>query len=176
MSAETAVDDHNNRFTQYVIQVVTEDGAGWELRRRYSQFAELHEQMKSLFSGLPKLPPKTMGNKLSPAVVTARQNSLEVYLDLLLDDSLTRRADPLFQFFQVDENSGPLAVNMDHEDDFAIDSTTSSKKRKKKRKKTKPPTDDEGDLELGEMATISVPEDETSNSTSGQEEECESNE
>lgn len=88
------------RAQSYVLEVGTDAGTGWVCFKRYSEFAALHNQLKRVYSGLQALPPKTITNrtKLSLKVVRLRQRALEAYLQLLLEDPLTRHC-PMLRAF-----------------------------------------------------------------------------
>ena len=110
--------------------MLADNGRGWLIQRRYSQFYQLDCQMKKMFTGTPKIPPKKIGvGKMSPIVVEARQNALEVYLQFLLDDTITRNALPLKEFLL----NNPLLASA-HES-MLSDSEESLKPKKKRKKK-----------------------------------------
>lgn len=87
--------------------------------------------MKNYFKGIPNLPPKTpLGGKMSSKIIKARQSALQIYLELLLDDTQTRKANPLICFLSEE------AINfMDIQSDSEEPEST-PKRKKKKRKST----------------------------------------
>lgn len=125
----------------YNIQVTTETNQ-ITIQRRYSDFCHLDSQLQKLFKGTPKLPPKTLAGKISSSVVEARQKALKIYLELLLDDPLTRCCDLVLDF---------LLTNFIHSEEYLSDSESQfstfvesrsvkkskSKKHKKKKKSKK---------------------------------------
>jgi hypothetical protein len=82
-------------FKEYTIEICLDD-IRWHLKKRYSEFAEFHEELiKEIPSiDVKSLPPKKLLNKNSPDFIHRRRLALDNYLKYL------------FQFFT--NNSGPL--------------------------------------------------------------------
>jgi len=80
-------DAAGSKFALYVVRVHADDSPTgsifWEIRRRFSQFSELHEKLKSVVD-LPPLPPKRMFGSFSREFLSQRQADLEQYLQSLL--------------------------------------------------------------------------------------------
>mgnify|MGYP005992070145 CR=1 FL=1 len=113
-----------------------ESGRGFLVQRRYSEFYRLHAAMKKLFHGIPKVPPKTMGGSMSSKIIESRQKSLQVYLELLLDDTLTRKASPLIGFLTPDLDIGEELVVSDSEEYIEVEIPKEKRKRKKSTKRS----------------------------------------
>mmetsp|Transcript_13319 Transcript_13319/g.38857 ORF Transcript_13319/g.38857 Transcript_13319/m.38857 type:complete len:265 (-) Transcript_13319:327-1121(-) len=69
----------------YTIQVtrgVGRDAPAHEVRRRYSEFAELDKQIRPRFAGLPKLPVKSVFRKrFKPGFMDARERGLQDFIN-----------------------------------------------------------------------------------------------
>merc|ERR1712137_223717 len=137
-STDTVAGTLGKKFTVYNIQVILESGKGWIVQRRYSQFYALDLAMKKYFRGTPKLPPKTLG-QMSSKVVKTRIQSLQIYLELLLDDTLTRKATPLLEFLSCDSDSIQNDVTESEEYFEVVESPATKKKKERKNPNPKNP-------------------------------------
>jgi len=72
----------NGRYTVYCIELYL-SGKCHKVDRRYSEFHELHRQLKKYFDDLPNLPPKKVRNQ-NQKLIEQRRTSLEEYLKNLL--------------------------------------------------------------------------------------------
>ena len=72
---------------------------------------------------------------MSHSVIQSRQRSLEIYLDLLLDDRLTRRADPLTKFLEADSHlERDFTILSDSEDEIIPTTSATPTPEKRVRK------------------------------------------
>ncbi|KAL7273992.1 hypothetical protein RUND412_003127 [Rhizina undulata] len=68
--------------------IETFEGAQFSVRKRYSEFAELRDQLKETFprslASLPALPPKSVVSKFRPEFLEARRQGLSYFLTCIL--------------------------------------------------------------------------------------------
>ncbi|ETO26086.1 PX domain containing protein [Reticulomyxa filosa] len=81
--------------------VVIKDGIlKWQLWKRYSQFAELHESLKKVLnSKLPEFPPKQMIRRFNIDFVNTRKNKLQQYINALIRLPVALQSKELREFF-----------------------------------------------------------------------------
>ena len=90
------VETEGRQHTSYSVQLrfpATTHSARWEIERRYSEFAELHDSLAASLSDggaadasatVPSLPPTRWLNTLDAAFVESRRAALECWLSELL--------------------------------------------------------------------------------------------
>jgi len=88
--------------------------------------------MKYYFIHTPKLPPKKSADKMTSKMIQSRKKALEIYLEFLLDDSITRNAEPLMKFLNIDTIYDPILSDSE-EIDFILEETKRKRKRKSKK-------------------------------------------
>jgi len=105
--ARSEVVKDKSPYVLYIIQV----NAGvnvWDVKRRYTDFVYLHQQLKSAFteSKLPSLPPKKfLGSSLDQSFIDQRGKALQEYLDAIFSyENIWVRSD-LVRFLDNEKNS-----------------------------------------------------------------------
>lgn len=81
-SFKRAESDSNVIF--YVISVTKRDGQVVNIEKRFSEFDELHKRLKKLVDQLPTLPHKGYGKLKEEKDITKRQDTLDTYIQALL--------------------------------------------------------------------------------------------
>jgi hypothetical protein len=64
----------------YVIEIMKRGAEKWTVEKRYSEFDDLHKNLKKIFSNLPLMPGKTMFKVTSPEVLEKRRDDLDKLL------------------------------------------------------------------------------------------------
>jgi len=75
----TGYENINKSYTEYIV-VCAQGVSRWEVRKRYSEFQQLHTDLKARGRVDAQLPPKKLFGKLSDAVISKRQDGLNDYL------------------------------------------------------------------------------------------------
>ncbi|KYR02637.1 hypothetical protein DLAC_00086 [Tieghemostelium lacteum] len=70
-------------FTEYIIDIVDNDGKEYTIARRFSEFYSLYQLMKHNFQIKYEFPPKRL-NKLNRDLVAMRQKSLQEFIKFLI--------------------------------------------------------------------------------------------
>lgn len=76
-------------------------GNKWELRKRFSDFADLHKALLFHFSNLPVLPKKTLFALKKPADLEKRKMKLEIYIREIVKREEFYANDNFIKFFEV---------------------------------------------------------------------------
>lgn len=76
-------------------------GNKWEVRKRFSEFADLHKALQFHFSKLPKLPKKTLFALKKPADIENRKMKLELYIREIVKREEFFANDNFIKFFEV---------------------------------------------------------------------------
>lgn len=86
VGAETISNEKDKPYVTYLISVSAGVGHSWRVSRRYRQFRQLHEDLKSAFKKLqlPELPKKSLQRSFKQAYIEKKQDELEEYLQGLL--------------------------------------------------------------------------------------------
>ena len=72
-------------YTEYHIKVTSSNNESWLIRRRYSEFRELHDHLKLKYPEiLPSIPGKRLWGNQDPQFVRERQEGLQKYMDGVL--------------------------------------------------------------------------------------------
>jgi len=94
-------------YTIYFIETIFSNGKKTVVSRRYTDFFKLDQQLQKEYIGLPKLPPKTIGDKLAESVVQWRKTTLQQYLRFLIHHPSIARNQLLIKF--LTHSSDPSA-------------------------------------------------------------------
>lgn len=88
-------------FLEYSLQIsmTEEPSEPWEVRKRYNDFIQLHEQIKLALNLEPPLLPKKM-MRHDEGLLAERRRGLELYLKILLNDKLYH-CEALWKFIQL---------------------------------------------------------------------------
>jgi hypothetical protein len=89
-----------SKYTQYAIKIFTNDKT-WELKKRYSNFYELHQTLSKKFNNIPKFPPKKIFK--SDEFIKERQEKLEKYINILLTREDIYKFDEIFDFIEMEK-------------------------------------------------------------------------
>ena len=92
-------------FTNFVIDIETRHGRGVVLkriRRRYSQFHSLDQELQQKFKYLPILPPKTWCRNTGKDFVSRRARGLNLYLTDVMEHAGVLKSEALKSFLQID--------------------------------------------------------------------------
>lgn len=99
------------RFTVYQISVNLSDGRSWFVFRRYSDFAQLDENLRKIYNDELtdlELPPKRyLGDNFSEVFIEMRKRSLQKYLNKILDNQELSWTQPVVDFLCLDDPPGP---------------------------------------------------------------------
>jgi len=88
--------------------------ARWEVRKRFSDFVQLHTTLQTRQKVTAALPPKRMFGKMTDAVIKLRQEGLEEYLHAVLRDLESEQVRMLYTFLQLPASlMGGLAAGHD---------------------------------------------------------------
>jgi hypothetical protein len=88
-------------FDTILAVVCTLGPSRWEVRKRYSEFAQLHSNLKSCGKVAANLPPKKFFGKLSDPVVRKRQEGLHNYIQELLQSATPDQLRLIAAFLQA---------------------------------------------------------------------------
>jgi hypothetical protein len=108
MSAESVVktatfvcNSQADGHTLYTIKATNADGESWNIKKRYRELRELHDQLRARVgdSALPAFPGKKLWGNNDPAFIANRQQQLEVYFEGVLRLERDSRLAPLVRFF-----------------------------------------------------------------------------
>lgn len=100
-------------YVEYTV-VVQSDSFSWEVKKRYSQFRDLHVQLTKCCPGmtLPKLPYRTLFNTMTPVFIQQRKRELEHYIwELFSHEELCKRKE-LRSFFEDYRHSVETRANL----------------------------------------------------------------
>ena len=102
------LDMNSRKFTTYSM-ICRIGELSWSIRRRYKEFAEMHEKVKSwlrdhdrdsFISEMPPLPSKTLtGGQLKHGFVERRERALQRYIISLLSMEWSTTCEPVLAFF-----------------------------------------------------------------------------
>merc|ERR1711933_632369 len=85
--------------TTYFIKVTGPDEESWNLKKRYKELRDLHDQLRFRYSdSLPPFPGKRLWGNQDPAFIASRQVALQQYLDGVLKLEREVRTPALLQF------------------------------------------------------------------------------
>lgn len=96
--------------TFFVIKV-EKDGYDWEVQRRYSDFDELHKQLKFHFSNLPSMPGKSIFTLKKPEDIEKRRNKLEIFLRLSVQREEFYANLKFSEFLELDKHAEDTLLN-----------------------------------------------------------------
>lgn len=94
----------------FVIKV-EKDGNDWEVQRRFSDFDELHKQLKFHYSGIPELPGKSLFTLKKPEDIEKRRSKLEIYLRLLVQKEEYYANTKFASFLEIDKHAEDAILN-----------------------------------------------------------------
>ena len=98
-------------YTEYHIKVTSTNGESWLIRRRYSEFRELHDHLRLKYGEqLPPIPGKRLWGNQDPAFVKERQDGLQRYMDGVLQLDPECRTKFLRRFLEIREAQGLLSA------------------------------------------------------------------
>jgi hypothetical protein len=100
-------------YVEYSV-VVQSDSFSWEVKKRYSQFRDLHMQLTKCCPEmtLPKLPYRTLFNTMTPVFIQQRKRELEHYIwELFSHEELCKRKE-LRSFFEDYRHSVETRANL----------------------------------------------------------------
>ncbi|KAL5005137.1 hypothetical protein ScPMuIL_018593 [Solemya velum] len=95
------VEDNHEHYTAFQIEVWV-SGKTHRIEKRYSEFEELHKQLKKIIP-TPEFPPKKV-LKWNSRVIENRRQGLQVYLQGVLQGEIVPKG-PLFKFLGVSFSS-----------------------------------------------------------------------
>eukprot|EP01017_Pseudomicrothorax_dubius_P037363 TRINITY_DN5467_c0_g3_i4.p1 TRINITY_DN5467_c0_g3~~TRINITY_DN5467_c0_g3_i4.p1 ORF type:complete len:283 (-),score=45.70 TRINITY_DN5467_c0_g3_i4:36-884(-) len=96
-------DNSTVEYTMLVTEASTKES--WTIVSRYSQFREVHKQLKTLAKGkLPKFPPKKLFGNTDSTFIFQRQKALENYFNVVLADPFLSKLQPLQHFILQNHN------------------------------------------------------------------------
>jgi PX domain len=89
-------------YTEYHIKVTSiADNASWLIRRRYSEFRELHDHLQLKFYNLPPMPAKKLWGNQDPTFVKDREQKLQAYMNGVLQLDPECRTRFLRRFLEI---------------------------------------------------------------------------
>uniref|UniRef100_A0AAV1T5M6 Phospholipase n=1 Tax=Peronospora matthiolae TaxID=2874970 RepID=A0AAV1T5M6_9STRA len=94
-------DENYQEYVTFVIQVASSTAGSSVVHRRYSEFADLHRQLRKMFQHeqIPALPGTRMWNKFEPNYLKQKVIGLHGYLSEVCKRCANTRAQPLFLEF-----------------------------------------------------------------------------
>ncbi|KRX05178.1 WD40-repeat-containing domain [Pseudocohnilembus persalinus] len=101
----------DSKVILYTVKLSKKGSPEWNLEYRYSQFDELHKQLKKLYSGMPHLPGKSLFKVTEDAQLDERRLKLQDYLRTLISRPDIFNSDSLKQFLQLDKYASEAIVN-----------------------------------------------------------------
>lgn len=95
------LDENDQEYATFVIQVASSTAGTSIVQRRYSEFAKLHRQLRKMFQHeqIPALPGTRMWNKFEPNYLKQKAIGLHGYLNEVCKRCANTRAQPLFLEF-----------------------------------------------------------------------------
>eukprot|EP01090_Pellita_catalonica_P020184 TRINITY_DN7095_c0_g1_i1.p1 TRINITY_DN7095_c0_g1~~TRINITY_DN7095_c0_g1_i1.p1 ORF type:complete len:248 (+),score=54.25 TRINITY_DN7095_c0_g1_i1:31-774(+) len=114
--AEIISVEQSAKFITYVIKVRT-SASEWTVKRRYSEFLYLHDQLELLFAQVPKVPPKKWIFNKDASFVEKRRRKLEKFLQRLLMHSRFRETTFAREFLLSKNADRKLIVSSSDSDD-----------------------------------------------------------
>ncbi|KUF93607.1 Inositol oxygenase [Phytophthora nicotianae] len=95
------LDENDQEYVAFVIQVASSTAGHSIVQRRYSEFAKLHRELRKLFQPeqLPALPGTRMWNKFEPNYLKQKAIGLHGYLNEVCKRCANTRAQPLLLDF-----------------------------------------------------------------------------
>ncbi|KAG1699779.1 hypothetical protein DVH05_012672 [Phytophthora capsici] len=98
------LDENDQEYVAFVIQVASSAAGTSIVQRRYSEFAKLHRQLRKMFphEQIPALPGTRMWNKFEPNYLKQKAIGLHGYLNEVCKRCANTRAQPmLFEFLEL---------------------------------------------------------------------------
>ncbi|CEG45614.1 hypothetical protein, variant [Plasmopara halstedii] len=95
------IDENDQEYVAFVIQVASSTAGTNIVQRRYSEFTKLHRELRKMFQPeqLPALPGTRMWNKFEPSYLKQKAISLHGYLNEVCKRCANTRAQPLLLKF-----------------------------------------------------------------------------
>lgn len=100
--------EHERSYTAFCVNITTTWGRRYVVERRYTDFEELHKQLRLKSVETEQFPAKTV-MKWSPKVLEHRRQGFEKYLQSLLELHKTPRC--VLRFLEVDERFRDYRIN-----------------------------------------------------------------
>ena len=99
-------------YTEYHIKVTSSNGESWLIRRRYSEFRDLHDHLRLKYGDqLPAMPGKRLWGNQDPAFVKERQDGLQRYMDGVFSLDSECRTKFFRRFLEIREAQGLLPAS-----------------------------------------------------------------
>ena len=124
-------------YTVYVLRCVmvgfhcrgADEPLNWDVRRRYSEFHELHSRLKALGTVKAELPSKNPLSKLLSKVVKSREIGLQDYLNAVLEHCNDDQCVLLSKFLKVGRQIKALQSTSQAGDSFSVNSSRDMSRR-----------------------------------------------
>jgi hypothetical protein len=97
------------------------------VRKRYSEFVQLHTNLKAVGKVTASLPPKKLFGKLSDVVVKKRQEGLHIYVKEVLKSATPEQLRVVSAFLQAPKAKSKSQVFLDGDEGNTYDGERSSK-------------------------------------------------
>lgn len=118
----------SGQHVEYILGVQAE-GKSWRLRKRFAEFASLHDTLSRRLHNVPPMPAKSVMRGFEPAYLESRKNSLNAYVEQILRRRDVLNCSEIHQFFGLLEElpsfrqphaSEPIQAAEVHEAAFGI--------------------------------------------------------
>ncbi|CAD8199045.1 unnamed protein product [Paramecium pentaurelia] len=95
----------------FILLVSKRDGQQWTLEKRYSEFDDLNNNLKKVFTTLPPLPGKTLFKLKEHVDIEKRRVGLDYYIKELLKRPDVFNSESMKQFLQLEKHAQEQVVN-----------------------------------------------------------------
>ncbi|CAI5724974.1 unnamed protein product [Hyaloperonospora brassicae] len=113
------LDENDQEYVAFVVQVASSTAGTSVVHRRYSEFANLHRQLRKMFphEQIPALPGTRMWNKFEPNYLKHKAIGLHGYLNEVCKRCANTRAQPLFlEFLELAQPIAPGPKTLSEEE------------------------------------------------------------
>ena len=92
----------NAQHVQYHVKITDPSGKSWDIKKRYSEFRDLHQHLSLKFTdNHPAFPGKKFFGNMNPQFVSQRQQELQKYMRQILELDPEVRTKVLAKFMNV---------------------------------------------------------------------------
>lgn len=102
---------NNKKVTFYKIECILSNGKQWTVKRRFSEFEKLFDELKKTHRSLPSLPGKTMFAPTNKDDIERRRKGLEDFLKNIITREDCYCKIEFIEFLELDKEQASLVVN-----------------------------------------------------------------